>query len=173
MPRRRFWQTKPQPIIIEVAGTDIQLRRRSVIVLDRADEKCLRIAQKIANTTGRTVTVRNPDMSEIRTIPAPRRVPTPCRCVDWTAAGPMPASVVRSNNLGDQRKAFLPISRQWGCHKARAASRFRFFGPARWRGRSPRQNEIEQMKALGQRQAARPACPSAPRSLPVSSLVSP
>jgi len=59
MPRRRFWQTKPHPIIIEVAGTDIQLRGRSVIVLDRADEKyAVKIAQKTVNATGRSATVR-------------------------------------------------------------------------------------------------------------------
>jgi hypothetical protein len=61
---------KPLSIIVDIGNVDAS--RRGIIVLDLADEEAaLKVAHKIADTTGRSVTVRYADMIEIQTIPAP------------------------------------------------------------------------------------------------------
>jgi hypothetical protein len=57
-------------IVIDVADIDA-VQPRSVIVIDLADEEtALKVAQEIAEKTGRSVTVQDEDMIEIRTITA-------------------------------------------------------------------------------------------------------
>ncbi len=64
-------RTKPLPGVIDVAYPEAA-RRRSLIVLNAEDEdSALKIAHKFAEATGCAVTVRDADMIEIETIPAP------------------------------------------------------------------------------------------------------
>jgi hypothetical protein len=57
-------------IILDVVNPDA-LKRRGRIVLDLVDEPAaIVIAQKIADVTGRSVTVKGADMVEIQTIAA-------------------------------------------------------------------------------------------------------
>jgi hypothetical protein len=68
---RRSKKKELRPVVIEVANPHALLKRRSVIVLDLEDETAaVEVAQKIADATGRAVTVRNADMDEIHAIPA-------------------------------------------------------------------------------------------------------
>lgn len=61
---------QPEPHIIHVSGAD-DATRGSIIVLDLADEvEAVSIAQKLAQETGRRVTVRNSRFALIETIPA-------------------------------------------------------------------------------------------------------
>jgi hypothetical protein len=63
-------KTLPQPLIIDIARPDA-LKRKGLIVLDVAEEPAaMELAQKIAAATGRSVTVRDADMNEIKNIPA-------------------------------------------------------------------------------------------------------
>jgi hypothetical protein len=56
-------------IIVDLGNADAS--RRGIIVLDLADqEAALKVAHIIADTTGRSVTVRDADMIAIQTIPA-------------------------------------------------------------------------------------------------------
>ena len=59
------------PIIIEIANPNPNGRRPTVIVLELADEAdAVKVAQKLAKTTGRAVIVRDDFGIEIETIPA-------------------------------------------------------------------------------------------------------
>jgi hypothetical protein len=59
-------------IIVDIGNADAS--RRGIIVLDLADEEvAVKMAHKFADTTGRSVTVRDADMIEIQTIPAATR----------------------------------------------------------------------------------------------------
>ncbi|WP_156175414.1 hypothetical protein [Bradyrhizobium sp. LTSP849] len=58
--------------MIEIASPTA-LQRDGLIVLDLEDqEAAVKMAHKIAGATGRAVTVRDHDMVEIETIPAPK-----------------------------------------------------------------------------------------------------
>lgn len=62
---------KPPHIIIEVRNPSSFSGRGSVIVLELADEDAARkVAQRIAQKTGRSVTVRDEGMAVIDVIPA-------------------------------------------------------------------------------------------------------
>ena len=80
--RRRFSQTsslaevseKPLPIIVHVLNPDAFKGQVSVILLELADGAAARkVARKIADETGRGVTVRDADMVLIEAI-APAKV---------------------------------------------------------------------------------------------------
>lgn len=59
------------PIIIEIANPNPKGRRPTIIVLELADEAdAVKIAEKLAKTTGRAVVVRDDIGIEIGTIPA-------------------------------------------------------------------------------------------------------
>ena len=60
----------PQPILLEIAKA-APLQRDSIVILHVVDEQvAIEIAHKIADATGRSVTVKDEDMIEIQTIPA-------------------------------------------------------------------------------------------------------
>ena len=70
-PARAEASRKPGPIVIQVTNPTAFSGQGSIIVLELADEDAaLRVARKIAQETGRRVTVRTADMTEIATIPA-------------------------------------------------------------------------------------------------------
>ncbi|WP_156434950.1 hypothetical protein [Bradyrhizobium lablabi] len=61
---------KPPPVVIHVANPDAFAGQGSVILLELADEATARkVARKIANETGRRVTVRDADLILIEAIP--------------------------------------------------------------------------------------------------------
>jgi hypothetical protein len=61
---------KPLPVVIHVANPQAFAGRGSVILLELADEVTARkVARKIADETGRRVTVRYADMILIEAIP--------------------------------------------------------------------------------------------------------
>ena len=58
------------PITFDITNPDA-LKRKGVIALDVVDdEAAIELAQKIADATGRSVTVKDAEMIEIQTIPA-------------------------------------------------------------------------------------------------------
>jgi len=62
---------KRSPIVIHVANPTSFGGRGSIIILELSDEgSAKKVAQLIADETGRGVTVRNADMTLIHTIPA-------------------------------------------------------------------------------------------------------
>ncbi|MDA9411835.1 hypothetical protein XH80_35160 [Bradyrhizobium sp. CCBAU 45384] len=62
---------KPPPVVIHVENPTAFSGKGSVIILELVDEAAaLRVARKIAEETGRRVTVRNADLLLIGIIPA-------------------------------------------------------------------------------------------------------
>jgi hypothetical protein len=69
--RRCPKKVNSNPIIIEVANPGTHFKRSTIIVLELADEDdAVRIAYKLAKTTGRAVVVRDDGGVEIEAIPA-------------------------------------------------------------------------------------------------------
>ncbi|WP_249165840.1 hypothetical protein [Bradyrhizobium sp. AUGA SZCCT0431] len=58
------------PMTLDITNPDA-LKRKGIIALDVVDEEAaIELARKIADATGRSVTVKDADMIEIQTIPA-------------------------------------------------------------------------------------------------------
>ena len=67
----RSTSPRPPPIIVHIANPAAFDGQGSIIMLELADEACAkRVALRIAQETGRCVTVRNADMTEIQNFPA-------------------------------------------------------------------------------------------------------